>query len=1234
MQVPHRHLVAGMALLGALVMGAWLWIGPWTEGDWSDGQRRIGADTQLRVASWDEPLPAWGGTPASVSGRATLSSDGRWLVWDGAGQGEGRDLFLCAVRDGKLGERAQLETLCTTADECAPAFAGEWLYFSSDRPGGQGGHDLWRARFASGAVLAPELVPGPANTPGEELDPAPRSTGDAIVFASDRDGSGFDLYSAPLNDGTTTRLAALCSKADEREPVFTQGDRALVFSSSRAGGHGGFDLYRSACFDADYAAPAPLEPLNSAEDERAPIAALNVLDLHFLRTENGENPVLLVSRAVELFRAPRRAIAWFEWLALLGLLALALMAFLAQKFPGLDRIYKCLLVSVVAHLLLVWWFHDLWLSIGNVAPEPERAPLHIRLEERAPNIVAAPATTPAPANETENVVAAQPVPATPLEPAVMPEPELALALPEAPSAVATESVPERFEATRPSSEALPTNAPVAAAARESSASPDRDRGELEPIPARERAVAIRDAESAPREASAAPALDIESQALGAPSATSRSMGTPSRPDRQRSLGSPAASPTSGSVAQAAESEMESARPSSSAGSADPAPRSGASVARELRELDSRGADSTAKSAAPVAALELGELAPGEARNSSPDSDAAAPQRAISTRVPREAKPDNRSAIVAQRAEENPTEARVSRTPSELDPLTQSRSRATDVDALAPSSGSTVASRASETPDLDLGALERAPAEPSCSSENSAAGPRRASNVAPSASSTPTTAQRDSLARRAEAPAAAVPRSSDATLERGPSRTDRAQVMPEDGARSVARPAEPTGSSSDSEWLPELAAQPSSSSASTSAPRSPEYSPAARDARVPEAQPRDSNAAPLARAPQPPKEDQTRPPKSDWDATPYKNREGAEKARALKLYGGSEKTEAAVARGLEYLARIQHPNGSWGDLDVLDEKYGRVAIGKTGLCTLAFLGAGHPPDSNTEHSGVVARALDFLSSVQDSTSGHFGEASAYDHGIAAYAIGESYALTKDSRLRGSLERAIAHVLAMQIHGGNDRERGGWGYYFADGSHYDPFARTSITAWQVMALESARLSGLASPDGAFEAARSFLEHAEDPRLGAYRYNHDPERLRSSYATLPASTPAALFALALLGEDISGPRHATARTYVLDRAPDGYRYSGEDDFVHLGRGNPYFWYYGTLAMFRLGGESWQRWNVALQDSLLPAQASDGSWQPLDVYARYARDNAADKSYTTSLCVLSLEVYYRYYLPLLKVR
>ncbi|HTF87145.1 MAG TPA: hypothetical protein VK843_01965 [Planctomycetota bacterium] len=1223
MKSPSPRIVASLALLGAIGFAFWLWLGPGTEGGWSDGRRAVDADVSLRIASWGAPAPAFSGEPPQLDSRAALSSDGRWLVFAGKDESGGHDLFVGEVSEGRVESFAPLEALCSAADECAPAFGGEWLYFSSDREGGVGGHDLWRAQFADGIAAAPELVPGPANTPGEELDPAPCLDSASVVFASDREGS-WDLYSSPLEvaeGAVTTRLDRLCSAADEREPAFTQDDRALVFSSSRGGGQGGFDLYRAARFGAAFASPHALTQLNSAEDERSPLATSDQLALSFLRSEAGENPILLSAPAIELFRSPPRAITWMEWLALAGLLALAALALLVQRFPELDRIYKCLLLSVIAHLLLLWWFHDLWLPATDQAPEPSHAPLHIRLEER----------TPAPARESEPVAASAPAPEPAPASAAEPAPEMSL--PVAASEPASSAAPERLELRAPASEPEPSAASVASVAPETHARREREESAVEPAAAAERAVALRESSTEATGATPAPALEIESLADGAPSATSRSMGMPSRPDERRSLGSPAASPSSGSVARAAPPSAASSAPSSSARDAQPAARSLASELSELRDASRAGLESTARAAAPASKLELGELAVGERPDATEEAAESAPQRAD---LPRN-QPSNQSSSspatesVARRASEIAPSGPAPRAPSNFAPDAPSVSRGTDLAALAPPSPAEVAGRAEQAPALGLRSLE--PQSAPRATNPASAGPQRAAGVEGSSRPSPASEPRgESLASRAAPPELGLPRAPDALGNRGPIRSERPVAL-SDAPDSVARPAAPAGSSAEPGWLPGLAQAPAAERSGAPASPAPERAQTARAAQA--AAPLAENAPSLARAPEPPREDQPRPAKSDWDSTPYQNRSGAEKARALKLYGGSEETEAAVERGLKYLASIQHPNGSWGNLEVLDEKYGRVAIGKTALCTLAFLGAGHTPDSATQHSQVVARALEFLLSVQDPESGHFGQASAYDHGIATYAIGESFALTHAPRLRAALERAIAHVLAMQSRRDDDRYRGGWGYYFADGSQYDQWPRTSITAWQVMALESARLSGLAVPDSAFDQARSFLDHAQDEELGgAYRYNHDPERLGSAWPTLPASTPAALFALALLGEDIADEEHASARQYVLDRAPDGYRYSGENDFVRLGRGNPYFWYYGTLAMFRLGGNDWQRWNAALQESLLPAQARDGSWKPLDVYARYARDDDGDKSYTSALCVLSLEVYYRYYLPLLKVR
>jgi len=368
-------------------------------------------------------------------------------------------------------------------------------------------------------------------------------------------------------------------------------------------------------------------------------------------------------------------------------------------------------------------------------------------------------------------------------------------------------------------------------------------------------------------------------------------------------------------------------------------------------------------------------------------------------------------------------------------------------------------------------------------------------------------------------------------------------------------------------------------------------------------------------------------------SPYRARSGPERAIALRQGGGGAQTERAVAAGLRYLARMQRAGGHWGDERALDAKYGRTVVGKTGLCLLAFLGAGHLPGGESEHAATAARALDALLAWQSPVDGHFGESEAYGHGIATLALAECYALGREERLRAPLERAIARIVAAQDTSGDPRRDGGFGYYGRDGAADDGWPRSAISAWQTMALASARLAGLEGLDAPLERARAFLLRARG-NDGVYRYNHDPRRLASIYPTLPASTPASLFALALSGEDLARPEHARALDYVLQRAPGAYERASEAEFVARAAGHPYFWYAGTLALFRAGGERWGAWNAALQRCLLPAQAEDGSWEPIDAYARYAGDSDADRSYTTALCVLTLEVYYRYLTPVLRAQ
>jgi hypothetical protein len=537
--------------------------------------------------------------------------------------------------------------------------------------------------------------------------------------------------------------------------------------------------------------------------------------------------------------------------------------------------------------------------------------------------------------------------------------------------------------------------------------------------------------------------------------------------------------------------------------------------------------------------------------------------------------------------------------------------------------------------LELGAPSGGAAAPS------------APDARPARASIPSEAARASEGAPAPGPLALRPPSaagesanapSRASAEPSPSGTDRAGGAARVALADRAEPIERRGGGASGREdllgdLPASVAGRGSADAAGPEPARFDRGPTGDDEPLRPAGPGAGTNRPLARAPE---ADRGPPPvgRRPWDETPYENRSPEQKARALELHGGDATTEVAVEKGLAYLARIQKRAGHWGRADDRDQKYGEIAVGKTGLALLAFLGAGHTHAGPGKYATNVKRALDWLVARQDEASGHFGEGDAYSHGIATYAVAECVAMTGDAELKRALERAVERIVAAQDRHADPRLAGGWSYYYADGHAYDRWPRTSIVAWQIMALESARLSGVAVADEVFVAARGFLEHARDEEQGHWRYNHDPERLADRYSTLPASTPAGMFALSLMGADLASEEYATMRGFVLQRRPNGYRYAGDDEFVFRGTGNLYFWYYGTLAMFRAGGASWATWNEGMKRTLVPAQAEDGSWEPIDPYARYARDREDDKSYTTALCVLSLEIYYRYYLPLLKVK
>ncbi len=345
---------------------------------------------------------------------------------------------------------------------------------------------------------------------------------------------------------------------------------------------------------------------------------------------------------------------------------------------------------------------------------------------------------------------------------------------------------------------------------------------------------------------------------------------------------------------------------------------------------------------------------------------------------------------------------------------------------------------------------------------------------------------------------------------------------------------------------------------------------------------------------------------------YADRIGARRAAAAAARGGSRETERAVDAALAWLAAAQSPDGLWHAAahgagrggaaggQHRPETGARADHGVSGLALLAFLGAGSTHREGP-HAATVERGLRALVARQRADGGLSGDAeffaALYCHGMATLALAESVALTGDADLRGPLERAIRHTLAMQ-----HPATGGWRY--AAGDRGD----TSQLGWQVMALESAAQAGLVGLEPARDRARVFLAGVSSGAAGglaAYRPGERPT------ATMTAE---ALVCRLFLGMPAGHPAAAEALVAIGRAPPDRSSF------------NSYTWYYATLASFHAGGPQWDEWNRRLQAALLPLQrreggALDGSWDPDPVWGGHG-----GRVYSTALSALTLEVYYRH--------
>lgn len=336
-------------------------------------------------------------------------------------------------------------------------------------------------------------------------------------------------------------------------------------------------------------------------------------------------------------------------------------------------------------------------------------------------------------------------------------------------------------------------------------------------------------------------------------------------------------------------------------------------------------------------------------------------------------------------------------------------------------------------------------------------------------------------------------------------------------------------------------------------------------------------------------------------------EGARQA-LLAAYGGTATTEAAVALGLQWLARQQRRNGSWS----LVGPYPNGAQTEnpeaaTALALLAFQGAG-----NTHKLGKfrqnVASGWDWLLQQQDADGNFFHEGGFnhrfYTQGLCTIALCEILGMSRDERFREPAERAVDYLIRAQS------SEGGWRY----SPNVD--SDVSVTGWIVMALQSARMAGLKVPPDVFRKVENYLNRVGLEGGSKYPYQQGRE------ATL-AMTAEGLLMRQFLGWSHDDPRLVKGVRWITEPA----------NLINFERDRDvYFWYYATQVCHHMEGEAWSRWNGVMRQALPEQQIKTGpqagSWDPTKPSAD-AWGSEGGRLYVTCLSIYCLEVYYRH-LPL----
>jgi len=165
----------------------------------------------------------------------------------------GGDLYIVDKKGSTWLEPVRLgKEINTEFQEASACFSpdGKTLFFSSNRPGGLGGKDLYRVkRLPNGQWSLPKNLGGTINTPFDEDSPF-MTEDEVLYFASSGHSTmgGYDLFKSQINSQSVWETPVnlgypINTTGDDIFLSINSGGKKGYFSSDRIGGFGLQDIY-------------------------------------------------------------------------------------------------------------------------------------------------------------------------------------------------------------------------------------------------------------------------------------------------------------------------------------------------------------------------------------------------------------------------------------------------------------------------------------------------------------------------------------------------------------------------------------------------------------------------------------------------------------------------------------------------------------------------------------------------------------------------------------------------------------------------------------------------------------------------------------------------------------------------------------------------------------------------------------------------------------------------------